>query len=89
MSEELLIDIMELFIRTTVYLSAPLLITIMIAGFLLNVVQTVTQLKEQSITYVPKCLIVAVVFIMTIPFYIQVMAGFTEQIMSLMETAAQ
>ncbi|GAB7189420.1 flagellar biosynthesis protein FliQ [Kineococcus sp. NUM-3379] len=42
----------------TVKVSAPLLLTALIVGFLISLFQSVTQLQEQTLVFVPKALAV-------------------------------
>ncbi len=89
MSEGLLIDIMELTIQTTALMCAPLILTILIVSVVIQVFQSVTQLKDQSIAFVPKFFITGIVFIIAIPWYIQITRQYCEIIFKLMESASQ
>jgi len=87
MSEELIIEVLTLFIRTSALLSAPLIITAIVVGILVNVIQTVTQIKDQTLSFVPKVAAMAVVFVITVPWSIQIMQGFCDTIFALLERA--
>jgi len=88
MSEGLLIELMYLSIETAALMCAPLIVTILVVGIISQVLQTVTQLKDQALSFVPKVFITGIVFAFTIPWYIELMQKYTEIIFSIIEKAA-
>jgi flagellar biosynthetic protein FliQ len=60
-------------LEITVLLSAPLLITALVVGVVISLVQAVTQIQEQTLTFVPKFLAIVVVFVLTLPWAMDVM----------------
>ncbi|MBN2640118.1 MAG: flagellar biosynthetic protein FliQ [Victivallales bacterium] len=89
MSEELIIEIMQLTLITVMKLSAPIIITILVIGIVSQVIQAVTQLKDQSFSFVPKVFITGIVFTLAIPWYIQNAQQYTETIFQLITRATQ
>ena len=87
MTEELIIEIMQLSLKTMALLSAPIIITIMVVGVVMQILQSVTQLKDQAVTFVPKVFITGLVFTLAIPWYIQVAQQYTEIIFNLIARA--
>jgi len=69
MTEGLIMDIMRLTVQTAAYLCAPLIITILVVGFVTQVIQSVTQMKDQSLSFVPKVFATGIVFVLAIPWY--------------------
>ncbi len=58
--------IMEVFqqaLLLTLKLSAPVLIISMAVGLIISVFQAATQIHEQTLTFVPKLIVIAVVFL--------------------------
>lgn len=58
--------IMEVFQQAlvlTLKLSAPILILSMAIGLVISVFQAATQIHEQTLTFVPKLIVIAVVFL--------------------------
>jgi Flagellar biosynthesis pathway, component FliQ len=43
------------------YIASPLLITSLVVGLLISVVQVVTQIQEMTLTFVPKIVLAVVV----------------------------
>ena len=89
MSEELIIEIMQLTLITVMKLSAPIIITTLVIGIVSQVIQAVTQLKDQSFSFVPKVFITGIVFTLAIPWYIQNAQQYTETIFQLITRATQ
>ena len=68
------IDLAAQLIRNAIMLgltvAAPLLLTSLVVGVAVSLVQAVTQIQEQTLTFIPKLLVVAFVFIVTLPWII-------------------
>ena len=62
MNENIVIDIMREAIYIILKTSAPMLIVSLVVGLIISILQTITSIQEQTLTYVPK--IVAVFFIL-------------------------
>ena len=84
MNEGLLIDILHMTVETVAIITAPMIITVMAVGILSQVIQTVTQLKDQALSFVPKVFFAGVVFVLMIPWYIQIIQKYTEVIFELL-----
>ena len=57
-------------------IAAPVLITVLIVGLLVSVLQVATQLQEMTLSYVPKLLTAALVLIALGPWMIHKVAEF-------------
>ena len=89
MNEGVLMDIMKLTMATAAWLCAPIIITVVVVGLVSQVLQSVTQLKDQALTFVPKMFISGIVFVLAIPWYIQIVQNYCDVIFTLMAKAAQ
>jgi len=87
MTEALIIEIMYMVLQMIGLLSGPIVGTAIVVGILINVVQTVTQIKDQTLAFVPKVAITGIVLLLLVPWYIQIIRQFTHTIFKLMETA--
>jgi flagellar biosynthetic protein FliQ len=67
MSPALAIDLVRQSVMLALLLAAPLLATALLVGVLVSLLQAVTQIQEQTLTFVPKLLALAVVFALTLP----------------------
>ncbi|MDP1859927.1 MAG: flagellar biosynthesis protein FliQ [Gemmatimonadaceae bacterium] len=61
-------------------LAAPLLSVALIIGLLVSILQTVTQIQEQTLSFVPKLLGVAAVFMVGLPWMLQLMVEYTQRL---------
>ena len=76
MSEELVMTIGAEAIKTTIMLSAPLLLAAMVIGVVISVLQAVTQINEATLTFIPKMLGVVFVLIVTAPWMLRLMKDY-------------
>ena len=58
------LDLSREVIWTIVKVSAPLLIISLILGLIVSVLQTITSIQEQTLTYVPKFLAIMLVLVL-------------------------
>jgi flagellar biosynthesis protein FliQ len=59
----------------TLLVSAPMLLSGMIVGLLISILQSVTQIQEITLTFVPKIFVVLIAFIVFMPWMIRTMLG--------------
>jgi flagellar biosynthetic protein FliQ len=69
-SGTLAVDLVRQAILTALMVAGPLLVTALLVGILVSLVQAVTQLQEQTLTFIPKLLALAFVFTLTLPWTI-------------------
>ncbi|WP_402372825.1 flagellar biosynthesis protein FliQ [Isoptericola rhizosphaerae] len=88
METNAVIDIATLALTMAAKLAAPVLITSLVVGFAISLVQSVTQIQEITLSFVPKAAAVAVALIICGNWMIGEMVSFThamfEQIPSLL-----
>ncbi|MBL8655289.1 MAG: flagellar biosynthesis protein FliQ [Alphaproteobacteria bacterium] len=63
-------------------IAAPLMLTALVVGLIISLFQALTQLQEQTLTFVPKILILLAVFVLTIPFMSNTLIEFTRELMA-------
>lgn len=76
MTEAELIDIARDAISTLIYVAAPPLLTGLAVGLVVSILQTVTQIQEMTLTFVPKILLVFASLILFLPFMLGQMTDF-------------
>ena len=84
MTELLLIEIMQKTLYVVALLSAPPLITMIVVGLASQVLQTVTQLKDQSLSFIPKVVISVIIMLILLPWYLKIIRQYFEQIFEYM-----
>ena len=74
------IELVRHALMLTLAIAAPLLLTILVVGLLVGLFQAVTQIQEQTLTFVPKLLAVAGAFLIALPWMLQVMIKYTTEL---------
>lgn len=69
-------------LETALLLAAPILITCMIVGVLVTLIQAVTSIRDMTLTAVPKLIAVGVVMILCGNWMLGILLSFTNQIFS-------
>ena len=64
MDEQVLTDILVSTVVTVIKAAAPLLLVSLVVGLIISILQTVTSIQEQTLTFVPKLLAVFLVLIL-------------------------
>ncbi len=67
--------------------SVPFLLSAMIIGLLVSFFQAITSLQEQTLTFVPKALVVVVVVFILFPWLINTMMDYTVETFNRMSQA--
>ncbi|MGB7553066.1 MAG: flagellar biosynthetic protein FliQ [Candidatus Korobacteraceae bacterium] len=82
MSPEMIVMLGQRTLQTAVLLAAPLLIALALVSLLINVVQVLTSLQDNTISSVPRLLATAVGAIVLMPWMLRKLAIFTLQMFS-------
>ena len=77
MSEQTVIDIAVKTIFVLLKISAPALITALIAGLGISIIQAATQINEQTLSFIPKIIFMMIAFVVAGPWIIQTIMNFT------------
>lgn len=77
MSELVLLTTLKRAIYTAMLISAPFLIISVVVGLIISIFQATTQIQEQTLTFVPKLLAVAVIGILLSAWIMHTMDDFT------------
>ncbi len=80
---------MQRTLYTVTILAAPPLITQVVIGLGSQIIQTVTQLKDQSLAFIPKMAVTAVVMVLMLPWYITQVKTYFNFIFNYMDIATQ
>jgi flagellar biosynthetic protein FliQ len=80
MSHALVVDLARNMIMTALLIAAPMLVVALAVGLVVSIIQAVTQIQEQTLSFVPKLVAVAVTFIIALPWIIQIMVRYTSEL---------
>jgi flagellar biosynthetic protein FliQ len=80
MSENMLMSIIKDAISTGLTMAAPILLVSIVIGLLISIFQATTQIQEQTLTFVPKLIAVALIGLITGSWMLHNLEGFTTRI---------
>jgi flagellar biosynthetic protein FliQ len=76
--ESVLTELAAMSLMKVLIWSAPAVLAGLLVGFLISLFQAVTQIQEQTLTFVPKIIAVFVVLLITGPWLINEVQAFTQ-----------
>ena len=81
MDETIVIEIVTSAMVTAARISAPILVTAIAVGVVMGLLQSVTQIQEQTLSFVPKFAAVGVVIAIAGNWMLHEMVDFTNELM--------
>ena len=82
MSVSLVLELSRDLFYTALLLVLPVLVTSLVVGLVISVLQAVTSIQEQTLSYVPRILVVAVVILLTMSWSMQTAISYTMRVLS-------
>jgi len=67
-------------LMTALLIAAPMLVVALAVGLVVSIIQAVTQIQEQTLSFVPKLVAVGATFIIALPWIIQIMVKYTTEL---------
>lgn len=89
MTMEMAVDIMRNLLQTGLLLAVPILGTATVVGLIVSLIQSITSLQEQTLTFVPKLICVSLAIIVSANFILRTMMEFCISMMNMLPTMAQ
>lgn len=86
MDENLTITVLREAVWLIIKLSAPLLLIALVIGVIISLLQALTQIQEQTLTFIPKMLAVFLLLMYMIPFILASLGDFTTYLFTLIAT---
>lgn len=77
-------DIMHMAALIIVQLAGPILLISMAVGVLISILQAATQINEQTLTFVPKLVLIGLILLLTGSSMLETLQGFSYEIFELM-----
>ncbi|MES2311615.1 MAG: flagellar biosynthetic protein FliQ [Pseudomonadota bacterium] len=68
---------------TAAKVCAPILLATLVVGVVISVLQVVTQIQEMTLTFIPKLVVVVMMFLMTGAWMMAVVVEFTKRLFGL------
>lgn len=76
MSSALAIELVRRALMVCLMVGAPLLLAAMLTGLGVSLLQAITQIQEQSLTFIPKLVVVGIVLLVTLPWMLNQLIQF-------------
>ncbi len=86
MSGPLAIDYIRHAIFLALTIAAPLLLTALAIGVLVSLIQAITQLQEQTLTFIPKLIAVTAVFVLILPWMLSQLTSYVSTVLRSLPT---
>jgi len=80
MTETTVIEIVTAAMWTATKVSAPILLTAIVVGVVMGLLQSVTQIQEQTLAFVPKFAAVALVIVITGQWMLHLLVDYTVEL---------
>ena len=77
---QMAVDMTRRALILTLELSLPVLLVGMVVGLLVSLLQAVTQIQEQTLSFIPKILAVAATAFLTLPWILNVLVEYTREV---------
>ncbi len=77
MNIEQAIDILRQLVTTALLVVSPILLCSLVVGLLVSLLQSVTSIQEQTLSFVPKLLAVSLVVVLGAPWILRQLMQFT------------
>ncbi len=84
MTTEQVMEVMKEAMLVAFEMAGPLLILSIIVGLIVAVFQAATQIHEQTLTFVPKLIVIAVVLLATGSWMLNAFDGFVQRLFEIM-----
>lgn len=80
MSFALVVELARGALLVALKLAGPLLIIALVVGLVVSVIQAVTQIQEQTLSFVPKLIAVSAAFLMLLTWMLHIIVAYTSDL---------
>lgn len=80
MDNNFVIEITNQAIKVTIMLAAPMLLGALIVGIMVSLFQAVTQINEQTLSFIPKILVIVMALVLLSPWMMETLTSFTHDL---------
>lgn len=89
MTPVLAAELLQRALTLVLTVGGPMLFAALAVGIVISLMQAVTQVQEQSLTFIPKLVVVGLVFLIALPWMIRAMVEFTVGMLQSLPQVAQ
>ena len=80
MTPATVMDLARSTLTVTAMIAAPLLLTALVTGLLIGMLQAATQINESTLSFIPKLLVLVLALFITGPWILRVLIDFTRNL---------
>ncbi len=77
MNDDVVIQLGQDALKTLAMVAAPMLLSTLIIGLIISIFQALTQINENTLTFVPKMIVIAIVLILAGPWMLDTLSTYT------------
>ena len=82
MTEQSVVDLGTRAVWVAMEVAAPVLLAALVTGVIISIIQAATQINEQTLSFVPKIIMITVAMVVCGPWILEVMLGFTVDLLN-------
>lgn len=80
MDNGFVIEVTNQAIKVALMLAAPMMIGALVVGIMVSLFQAVTQINEQTLSFIPKILVIIMALVLMSPWMMETMTSFTHDL---------
>ena len=80
MTPETVMDLAHSTLTVTAMIAAPLLLTALVTGLVIGMLQAATQINEATLSFIPKLLVLVLALFISGPWILRVLVDFTHNL---------
>lgn len=80
MINDVIVDLLRQMLWVSILLSAPVLLTALVVGLVIGLLQAVTSIQEQTLTFVPKIVALALVLALLGGWMLRYLVGYSAEL---------
>lgn len=80
MDQDVVLEIGREALELIVFLAAPLLLSALVVGLVISILQAATQIQEQTLSFIPKLMALVVALVVMGPWMLQLWIVFTQNL---------
>lgn len=77
MTDDVVVQLGQDALKTLAMVAAPMLLSTLIIGLIISIFQALTQINENTLTFVPKMIVIGIVLIIAGPWMLDVLSVYT------------
>jgi len=89
MNQDVVLKLAKDTLQITLMVSGPMLIVALVVGIAISIAQVVTSIQDMTLSFVPRVIAVFVAFLITFPWMMNMLLGFTTQLYGHLERFAR